>query len=223
MSNTKFVVFSGGCYSGKTTTMKKAKEIFEKRGLKVVMLDELIRSSKLDCSIDLIRKSPSRYLQLQNEVIIGKIEQERVQHFMDEKCVVLCDRAITDSIFYLTFYVDKSQLTRDELQLLEDLYAYADEYAKYAFSNVYDVIFEFKPLNNTDNDDTFRPDAIDISKLYEHRMISTLNTAYISDANCTCERFCIDLNMVEHRSGIEYVFNRFASRFIKELNHGSKS
>ena len=38
MSNTKFVVFSGGCYSGKTTTMKKAKEIFEKRGLKVVML-----------------------------------------------------------------------------------------------------------------------------------------------------------------------------------------
>lgn len=196
MKKTKFIAFSGGCFSGKTTTMKLAKEVFESHGIKVIMLDELMRDKKI-VSIDEIRKNPVEYLNLQEEIITKKIDMEHALHLKNEKCVVLADRAITDSLFYLLFYVDKSQLDYKDMLRFEKLYAFVDEYARNkAFYNIYDYLLEFKPLSNDvcvkACDDIYRPMNLLVQRHSEYRLIRTLNRSYISPLS-KCEYYSVDV------------------------------
>lgn len=191
MDKTIFIAFSGGCFSGKTTTMLKAKDIFEDNGVNVVMLNEIVRERKIE-SITELRKNASAYLEFQEDVILKKINAEIEQKCIDTKKVVLCDRAITDSMFYLLFYTDKSKLTRKEIARFNALYYNVHNHAHYAFEHLYNVVFEFAPIKNINTTDKFRPDNIDILASIEHRFISTLNDAYDTSINCVREK--IDLN-----------------------------
>ena len=173
----KVIAFSGGCFSGKTTAAFVVKSYIENAGYKVVVLDELIRTAT-DKPIDEIRKNPSDYLKLQETIIRGKIEQE-IKAFADtSKVVYLADRAISDSLFYLQNYVDKSSLNDEEIIRFCNLHRDVMQHAKYAFGDFgYLSVIEFKPLRG-ENTDKFRPKHIDYSKEYEHDAIRALNRSF---------------------------------------------
>ena len=188
----RVIAFSGGCFSGKTTAAFVIKTYLENAGYKVVVLDELIRTAT-DKPIDEIRKNPAEYLKLQETIIRGKIEQE-IKAFADTSDVVyLADRAITDSLFYLQNYVDKSSLNDEEIIRFCNLHKDVIQHAKYAFSDDgYFSVIEFKPLCG-ENTDKFRPKHIDHSKEYEHDAIRTLNLSFQLYGSAPFK--CVDMNV----------------------------
>lgn len=189
----RVVTFSGGCVSGKTTMMNAVRENLASKGIKCVFMDEIMREKKIN-SIDDIRSAPGKYLSLQEDIIMEKVNLERMIKFSTKSIdadVVLIDRALSDSLFYLLFYTDKSKLTTAELQRFEALYAYVNDHAKYMFERIYDLVIFFKPLSNVKVDDKFRPKNIDILKYTESRMIEMLNTYFCMGG---CRMMSTDLN-----------------------------
>lgn len=179
----KVIAFSGGCFSGKTTTMNKVKAYLEDAGYKVVVLGELIRTAT-DKPIDEIRKDPTAYLRLQEKIIRSKIEQENKALEDKSDTVYIADRAITDSLFYLQNYVDKSSLSDEDMIAYCKLHKEVIEHANKVFGineSKYFVVLEFSPINGESNDQ-FRPKHIDCSKEYEHDAICVLNNSF---ATCT--------------------------------------
>lgn len=184
----KVIAFSGGCFSGKTTAMQAVKKSLENAGCKVTVLDELIRTVT-DKPIDVIRWDSSEYLELQDKIIRGKIAQE-IKAFEDESdTIYLVDRAITDSLFYLQNYVDKSSLSSNEMKVFCELHKDTIQHARRAFQHArrafgcpsddsgYFAVVEFKPLVGK-NTDLLRPMHIDYSKEFEHDAIHILNLSF---------------------------------------------
>lgn len=172
----KVIAFSGGCFSGKTTTMNEVKAYLEDAGYKVVVLGELIRTTT-NKPIDVIRKDPTAYLRLQENIIRSKIEQENKALEDYSNTVYLADRAITDSLFYLQNYVDKSSLSDEDMvaycKLHKEVIMHIDILSK---ANNF-IVIEFSPLIGK-SDDIFRPKHIEYSKEYEHDAISILNNQF---------------------------------------------
>lgn len=182
MTNKPIVIaFSGGCFSGKTTTMEKLKETLEARGHKVTMLSELVREHKIE-SIDKLRENPSKYLVFQYEIITAKIEAENNCKKADAN-VVLIDRAITDSLFYLLFYVDKGKLSFDDLALFYNLQRRTIDHIHSAFFKIYDLVIEFSPISKPCDDAVYRPKQIGALKYIESEVISMLND-YANHGRC---------------------------------------
>lgn len=190
MSKPLVIAFSGGCFSGKTTTMEKLKESLEKRGHKVAMLSELVREYKFE-SIDKLRQNPSRYLKFQRDIILDKIDAELACTNLDVD-VVLIDRAITDSLFYLLFYVDKSELCFDDIALFYGLQNNIHAHIKQAFGRIYDLVIEFSPISDVCHDEVYRPKQIGALKYIEHDTISMLNE--FATANVLGKHIKWDLN-----------------------------
>lgn len=176
----KIIAFSGGCFSGKTTTIKYVKDVFNKDGLNCISLDEIIRNYSIE-SIDALRQDQSKYLQVQQHIIREKIAQEKECYNNKKNKVILIDRAISDSIFYLTHYVKFDSLTYKEKSMYLDLMNEVDDYAKFAFKKVYDCIVFLKPIENKDNNDIFRPGQIDVTKYVESKVIDLFNLGYTQD------------------------------------------
>lgn len=200
MSRPKFLVFTGGCYSGKTTSMEVIKDILEAQGKKVVFLDELIRRHKIG-SIDEIRRDPNKYMELQNDIIRGKIDSEKYSYNnFDKNTVILVDRSVTDSLFYLTFYVDKNSLDIEHqkqfITLFNDLNDYLD-----TVSDIYTYIFEFTPLKEVIEHDSFRPQNLKDLQNIEYKMIKKYNFLYFHNHN---GYMSIDLNNVSKDNMKEY-------------------
>lgn len=175
----KVIAFSGGCFSGKTTTINEVKAYLEDAGYKVVVLGELIRTATSK-PIDMIRKDPAAYLRLQEKIIRSKIEQENKALEDDSNTIYLVDRAITDSLFYLQNYVDKSGLSNEDMVAYCKLHKEVIEHANKVFGikePKYFVVLEFSPIDGT-SDDMFRPKHIDCSKEYEHDAICVLNNSF---------------------------------------------
>lgn len=212
--NTYFVVFSGGCYSGKTTTMQKFIKTLVNKGVNVKELGEIVREFEIK-SIDELRKNPVAYLDFQNEVINEKIEAELACFNENENQVIVCDRAITDSLFYLLFYVDKANLNEEQMAIYANLYEKVDYYAKMAFSKIYDLLIEFKPIEKNGTYDSYRPKNISINKYIEHRMISTLNDAY-SNASTDLQTLFLDLNKGSYDDLFEVITNNIAKKYGKD-------
>ena len=143
------IAFSGGCFSGKTSTMEALKSVLEKDGYKVVIVSEAMRETevaKSGMSIDAIRQDANLYFKLQKEIIKKKVKQERDVPFNSEPdTIYLFDRAITDSLFYYEFYVDKSKLDNKE-----DYFRFHRLLLKRVsfLLNQIDLLIEFKPLEN---------------------------------------------------------------------------
>lgn len=174
----KVIAFSGGCHSGKTTTINKIAEVLEARGHKVVKLSELMREVT-DKPIDELRKNSHEYLEVQEQIISTKINQECDAFNDNNRIIYLVDRAITDSLFYLENYVDKSRLNTTEIIRLCNLDLAARQHAIYAFSKGYNMLLQFTPLDIIDNSDAYRPQKLEQLKDYEYQGIRTLNEAYL--------------------------------------------
>lgn len=188
------IAFSGGCYSGKTTTIGVVKKALENAGYEVATLNELIRVATSK-PIDELRKNPSEYLKLQEKIIREKIEQENKAFEDKSDKVYLIDRAITDSLFYLQNYVDKSALTEEEMIRYCELHKAVISHAKKAFSQFgYSVVLEFMPIKGTNNTDKYRPKHITHSKEYEHDAISILNFNFMYRNITSASIFRINLN-----------------------------
>lgn len=172
----KLILFSGGCNSGKTTTLKAVASKLQSLGYKVNILDEIIRK-ETDKPIDELRKDAKAYLELQDKIIRAKIEQEKAA-IEDNRTddIYLADRAVTDSLFYLENYVDKSQLDEEGLKLFCKLHSSVHEYLKHYFWR-YSLVVEFQPVTVREFD-LFRPVHVDMMKNFECVGIARLNYCY---------------------------------------------
>lgn len=184
-TRSKIIAFSGGCFSGKTTTMKALQKVLTEKGYKVNVLSELIRNI-VDVPIDELRKDAVKYFEVQKKIITEKINQERHAFnaiYKDLNCdckyntIFLVDRAISDSLFYFENYVDKSRLPDDKIIEYCKFHEHLVEYTYGAFRN-YSVVAEFAPINNSTNTDIFRPKNIDFLKHYEHDVIQRINAVF---------------------------------------------
>lgn len=174
------IAFSGGCFSGKTSAMEALKSVLEKEGYKVVIISEAMRETevaKSGMSIDAIRQDANLYFKLQKEIIKKKVKQERdVPYNGEPDTIYLFDRAITDSLFYYEFYVDKSKLDNKE-----DYFRFHRLLLKRAsfLLNQIDLLIEFKPLENCSvNDDKMRPAYLKEASYSEYTCIHRLNYTY---------------------------------------------
>lgn len=174
------ITVSGGCHSGKTTTMTKLKEAFEQMGFKVEVFKENIHKY-INSTIEELRADPHKYLQVQCKVIEERIAYEHnllVNRAEQEADIVLIDRAITDSIMYAMMYIDPRKLSGDDLLLYADLLQKANKHATLCLPLF--TLIELAPLNKPCDDYTYRPKNIDSLKHIEYTSIHTLNCAFKS-------------------------------------------
>lgn len=188
------VAFSGGCFSGKTTSMKAVQELLPNN---TIISDEVIRSESLFdyMSIEDIRKNSRLYLDMQSKIIEKKIVQDRKLVDENPDKIVLLDRCLTDSLFYLTFYLDKSKLKFDEYEKLYSLIC--DIYQSIPTMN-YTKVLHFTPIYGDCLDAKFRPRNINQMKHIEHKMIGLYNHAFFKE-----NLVFIDLNLNEQFKVLE--------------------
>lgn len=202
------IAFSGGCFSGKTSTMEALKSILEKDGYKVVIVNEAMRETevaKSGMSIDAIRQDANLYFELQKEIIRKKINQEFEAFNGEPNTIYLFDRAITDSLFYYEFYVDKSKL--DNKKDYFGFHKYLINKVSLMLNQI-DLLIEFKPLKNCNmNDDKMRPAYLEEASYSEYECIHRLNYTYRRDAT-NLSFMGIDLNSEYYNNCVEQIINK---------------
>lgn len=199
----KLILFSGACNSGKTTTLKALASKLESLGEDAVILNELVRD-EVKVPIDEIRKDPKAYLQLQNTVIRKKIEQEKAAIESIRPATYLADRAVTDSLFYLENYVDKSKLDKKDIELFISLHRYVLEYLDKYFWR-YTLVVQFYPIA-THEQDQMRPLFLDELKYYESECIIRLNS-YYSCCYSHNNVLAVDLNYANTEEAVNRIIN----------------
>ena len=176
----KVFAFSGGCYSGKTTSMLEVKDILESKGYTVKILGERIRE-RATKPIDEIRQNPSEYFKLQKKVITGKIHDERKAFADTSDTIYLVDRALSDSLFYLQTYTDFTDFSATQLSDYTRFYAYTYRNALYSFKH-YSKLIMFKPITDVKTEDSMRPKHVGIVNNVEYLGIytNTISFAYMA-------------------------------------------
>lgn len=203
----KLIVFAGGCHSGKTSSINVIENLLKNRGKSVISLNELIRKYNIE-SIDDIRKDPNKYVDIQYNIITGKISAE-IEAVSSDYDFILIDRSVTDSLFYLTFYVDKNNLDTEHQQKFIKLFHYLNNYLN-DVNNIYTYIFEFVPIRQLQENDTFRPQNLKDLQEIEYEMIKKYNKLYFNNHNGYIK---IDLNGMKLENLSDFWKNK-----IKELN-----
>lgn len=199
----KVFAFSGGCHSGKTTTLNKVAELLEAHGYTVKKLSELMREVAPVNDIDELRSNPSLYLWTQEKIISEKIEQEEKAFVDTSDCIYLVDRAITDSLFYLEHYVDKNRLNDEQLEKFCALDTKVRQHMHRAFSrSLYTAVIQFKPINDIIEQDSYRPKRLDIMKIYEYKCISHMNAGAPQGSMFIFH---------EHTQGVEFLTKKIIS------------
>lgn len=146
------IAFSGASNSGKTTLIDAMKKYcIEQHGEgSCMVLGEVIRKEPVD--INKIRQNPSEYLKKQVQWTGEKMRMERELLWIDKPKLVLIDRSLADSLFYISFYIDKSQLSKEELKQFALLYKEVSytlqEHGRY----VYTHLFAPYPIKKIDHD-----------------------------------------------------------------------
>lgn len=203
------IAFSGGCFSGKTSTMEALKFILEKEGYNVVIISEAMReteAAKSGMSIDAIRQDANLYFKLQKEIIQKKINQEFDAFNGKPDTIYLFDRAITDSLFYYEFYVDKGKLDNKEEYF--KFHKYLLDKVSSTLNQV-DLLIEFKPLNNRDiNADKMRPAYLSSASYSEFACIFRLNHNYRRKFDRKLGYYMVDLNDEYYNNCVEQIINK---------------
>ena len=203
------IAFSGGCFSGKTSTMEALKSILEKEGYNVVIISEAMReteAAKSGMSIDAIRQDANLYFKLQKEIIQKKINQEFEAFNGKPDTIYLFDRAITDSLFYYEFYVDKGKLDNKEEYF--KFHKYLLDKVSSTLNQV-DLLIEFKPLNNIDiNADKMRPAYLSSASYSEFACIFILNNNYRRKLDRKLGYYMVDLNDKYYNNCVEQIINK---------------
>ena len=203
------IAFSGGCFSGKTSTMEALKFILEKDGYKVVIVNEAMRETevaKSGMSIDAIRQDANLYFKLQKEIIQKKINQEFEAFNGEPNTIYLFDRALTDSLFYYEFYLDKNKLDNKK-----EYFKFHEHLINKVCSNInqIDLLIEFKPLNVRDvSEDKMRPAYLKEASYSEYACIHRLNHFYRRKSEKRLGFFTIDLNDRKFNNCIEQIIDK---------------
>ena len=177
------IAFSGGCFSGKTTTMNKLLSYLKDKEYPVEVIGERARElmpQQYNGNIDLLRKNAKDYLKFEIDIISKKIQDEDNARAGESKKIYLIDRALSDSLFYLETYIDVKSLDLESAKAFTDFHKkLVDLLTKYLYR--YNIMFEFEPIENSNNDDAFRPCNIDVIKHYEHNRIKRINDEFFVD------------------------------------------
>lgn len=197
----QLILLSGPCNSGKTTMLNALNNELFNTGVRAIILDELIRK-KTDKPIDELRKNAHEYLMLQEQIITEKMNQEKMAISDTHHEVYIADRAITDSLFYLENYVNKTELNEEDIILYAKLHKQVCEYLCKYFNRYY--LVQFRPLRAIQQD-MFRPNNINHLQQYEYVCISRLNEFYSKKAHV--EYLEIDLNRLTQEAAIEDILN----------------
>ena len=203
------VAFSGGCFSGKTTTINKIAEKLRQLGYTVYILNENIRDKNVfrkAGNIDNIRQDPNSYLLLQNEIIREKIENENeiLDAKYTTKTIILVDRALTDSLFYLSCYVDKANLTLENKKIFRHLFSFI--YMILLLSKRYDKVLEFRPIK-IENIDKYRPKDLEQLHFFEYEIIHCFNNNFF-------DKSIVEENInVKQESCIDNLVNNITSSY----------
>lgn len=146
------IAFSGASNSGKTTLMNvMEKYCIEKHGEgSCKVLGEVIRKEPID--IDKIRENGSEYLQKQLQWTGEKMRMERELFWEDNPRLVLIDRSLADSLFYINFYTNKSQLSFEETKRFVSFYKEVSFTLKNHMKSLYDYVFMPEPIKRIKQD-----------------------------------------------------------------------
>lgn len=217
MNKPIIIPFSGACLSGKTTTMHLLKDYLEKREYSVRIIKEPIRDilDYLGLTIDDLRNDFSTFIKVQKEVILNRKTFEIDMASNYEEDFVFIDRSASDSFFYITYYPNKQNLTDEQLKSYEELLTMTIEYVK---ESKYDLLLDFKPLQNILEKDVneYRPQNISKTKQIEYEMISFYNKIFFNSLCLT-----VDLNIsstIEELKDILMDLKQFSSTIEETKN-----
>lgn len=200
----KVVAFSGGCFSGKTTAINALADMLMHQGVEVHRGAELVRNNAQAVDIDEMRADPNQYLKFELDIINAKIQYEQsLKDKFSDDCVILLDRALTDSLMYFSLYTDINKLKDSCLDQYQQFRSYLSDAIQYSFKNIYTHLFEFMPLNATcykESDIMYRPKRVDTLKYIEYETVKELNECYYNRTKaCKYVRTQIDASLgIEH-------------------------
>lgn len=140
-----------------------------------------VRYYKPIVSIDAIRSDAHEYLQYEEYITRGMMTLENDIFESKEDEIVLIDRPVTDSLFYMTFYLDPTKLTHDELVQYHNLVGDALKHMAFAYEYIYDHVLFFAPISNDSHYDLFRPAQASILKHTESALVNMYNKAYAKE------------------------------------------
>lgn len=197
------IAFSGGCCSGKTTTLNAVKERLEKDGLKVLVFkaDSHGYLEERGQTIDSIRRVASNYLRFQEFVCKQQwtFENEILRGLYDDNDVILLDRSLFDCLFYTIYYVnlsDESLQAGLHLRHYYDLQLMLYKHLQTAVDRVYNLTLYFAPLEEPKGKVTTysRPNNLNMLKHIEGLGIHKLINDYYYDGLPAGSRKFINLN-----------------------------
>lgn len=191
------LAFSGPNHSGKTTTIAKLFDNIN-RNFGVIVFSENMHRLMQGKSIDEIRANPKLYLDIEWQCIEERIQFEaRVQKYADdESTVILIDRPLSDSLYYLTAYTDTSAFTPEDFDkfkvLVEKTKAACEKYMPS------EQVYVFSPLNKECLDFRYRPKDIKTNALLDYDKMLSLASIYSKhvsqiDLNYTSQDNIVDM------------------------------
>ena len=182
--STIIIAFSGASNSGKTTLMNAMKDYcVSKYGEdSVKWVGEVIRREPVD--ITQVRSNGASYFEKQLEWTGKKIQQEaELFDFVigqpNAPRLVLIDRSLADSFFYINFYINKSQLREDQYEKYADFYEEVERRMRHHMAKLYTHIFIPYPIKEIVQDG-FRYNQLKTFQEIEYREILK-NVRYYND------------------------------------------
>jgi len=175
------IAISGACHSGKTTYIEKMYAQDKKYN---IPMTEVIRT--MDINIDEIRKDPRAYLEFEKKVISKKIMHETAAFHLDKETnhlnetknryVYFLDRSLVDSYYYLTHYMNFTEMDDSLYEEYEEFRIYVLTTTKLHLKNLYDGILLLTPIpypKDMEND-LYRPKALRYKQLTEFESIKQM-------------------------------------------------
>lgn len=174
----KIIFFSGACNSGKSSALKLAELYLKDKGYQVKTLEESF--IPVDASIDDLRKDANKYFEAQKEYILNRIAREKEIVVSQDNTIWLVNRALTDTLAYYLFYINKAELTEENvheyttlyLTLIDYLYTYANN------PNNYWCVHLVNSYLDIDLSKKSRPKYLKDLQIIEDSLITYFNRMY---------------------------------------------
>lgn len=199
------IAFSGPNHSGKTSTLTRLYEALLEQDIDVIVFAENMHRLMQGKSIDEIRNNSELYLNIQEQCIDERIKFES-ELDPRKNTVVLIDRPLTDSLFYLRNYLDTGGLSQVGLARYEQLVTKTKMLCSELMPTA-DRILVFKPLLATCDDKTYRPQNVDELKHRDYDGMRSLAATYCANIQL------INLNVLKQ----DIVVSRLVDYINKKL------